>query len=623
MTSITKDGSMPTKQVPDRFTPAEIAQVGLSGLLGQHVSSVAPRLLTGQREAYLSAFDPPTDTCLWRAENAGKWLEAACNHWQYTLDAQLRVLLDDYTAHLLAVQQPDGWLGNYVSEVRFHHVDWNTLRLPAGVFPGPQGEDFFFDLWNNYVTMLGLIRYHVTTGDHPALAAACKIADLCINTFGDETQDLMAINWDWGQNPASLIYGIARLYTLTGEERYVDFCRYIMRRYGRHDTVPIFLTDTRSSAYPFDAWSHILKHCEFELHLMGLCELHRATGDRAALVTCENIYDGHYAPQMATLCLHGFKAPPTGVRIPQTYYNNLETCDVPTIIRWCVELARLTGDARYFDAIEWNLYNALLSRNLADGSVVPFPGDVTSALGVAAVTSTTDIWHCCYSMLAVGLSYIPAWCYFTAPNGISVNLYEPSIFTTEIGGVKVRLEQVTQYPLDGRVAISVEPEQPLLFDLSLRIPGWCTSANVCVNGSILDGGHAKAGTLCHIHREWRKGDQLSLTLDMPARVVRRAYADTPDQFIIERGPLILALPERLNPGLNGEDFIPVVESDSTVKMEMIGIEDPQHYAPIGFRSTAQTMINEGNGLACEPVQIIWVPYANVDLSAKYRVEFPI
>jgi uncharacterized protein len=614
-----------TPQAPDKLTPVDIAQVRLSGLLGRYVASVPQRLTNGQGEAYLGVFEPPTDTGLWRAENAGKWLEAACNTWKYAHDEGLRRTMDSYAARLMALQQQDGWLGNYVPEVRFHKVDWNGLGLTAGQFPGKDGENFFFDVWNHVVTMLGLIRYSETTGDRRALDAACRISDLFVATFGDGKQDIMAINWDWGQNPGTVIYGMARLYGMTGERRYLDFCRYVMRRYGEKDTVPIYLTDARASAYPFGEWAHILKHCEFELHLMGLCELHRLTGDKAALVTCENVYDGHYAPQMATLCLHGFKAPPPGVRVPNTYYDNLETCDVPTIIRWFVELARLTGEARYLDAVEWNLYNALLPRSLPDGAVVPFPGEVKAALGVDAVKSTHDIWHCCYSMLPVGLSYIPAWCYFSVPGGILVSLYEPSTLATEVGGVRVRIEQHTRYPVEGAVELSVDPEAPATFDLLLRIPGWCRKAEVLVNGRSIGGPGPTPGSLARVRREWHKGDRVSLALDMPARLVRREYAGNPVRrcLTVVRGPLILALPGRLNPGVDLDSVGLQAESDGTVRVEAIDVKDPSGLGSIGFRGTGLLAAQGAGRKAGTTFPVVLVPYAGAGAGTgdKLRVEF--
>lgn len=76
-----------------------------------------------------------------------------------------------------------------------------------------------------------------------------------------------------------------------------------------------------------------IKHCEFELCLAGLCQLYRGTGDQDLFATCQNIYDGYFAPLTETICFHGFKTPPPGMRVPDTYYGFLETCDIVPMLR--------------------------------------------------------------------------------------------------------------------------------------------------------------------------------------------------------------------------------------------------------------------------------------------------
>jgi len=610
-------------KINDKFKPVDISQVQLLGLLGKHVSMVPQRLMEGQSEEYIKVLEEPNETGLWNAEHPGKWLEAACNTWKYTHDPKLRKMMDDFAQRLVKAQQPDGWLGSYVPEVRFHNVDWNNLQLTAGEFPGKNGENYFFDLWCNFLTMLGLIRYYEASNDKKFLDAACKIGDLIAATFGDGKQDVMAINWDWGQNPAAVMYGMARLYGMTGKPAYLEFCKYIIRRYGEKDTPPIFITDIRSSKYPFDNWSHILKHCEFEINLMGLCELYRQTGETADIVTCQNIYDGYYVPQVETLCLHGFKAPPPGIRIPNTYYSCLEICDIPIILRWFLELAQLTGEAQYLDAVEWNLYNTFLSRSLTDGGVVPFTGDVKEALGVSSCNVTNDIRHCCYSMLAVGISYIPSWCYLSTPNGILVNLYETSILSTEISGKAVRMEQITRYPLDGIIELTIEVEKPLFFDLYLRIPGWCTSGKIMINDQFHDDIVPSTGSLLCINREWRKNDQVTVSLDMPIRVVQREYADSvgKSSFTIERGPFIFALPEKFNPNIQLDTVKLLIESDGSLKADVLDHTNQVDFQSNIFKAAAYVMEKDARNEEYKKVSIFFIPFIEVEFDKKYRVEF--
>ncbi len=589
--------------ISDQFTPVAIDQVKLTGLLGKHVDTVPGRLFNGQREAYLKVFEHPTDTNIWQAEHIGKWLESACNQMAYTDDAKLRSLVDKTVERLIQLQQPDGWLGSYAPEYRFHKYDWkaNVDKKYEPFYNGP-----FYDIWCHYLTMGGLMRYYEVTGSKPALDSVRKIADLIIATFGEGKQDLMLINHDHGFGPGVGVFPFSKLYLLTGDGRYRDFANYITTQYGRQGKVPIQMTATSKDGYPFPDWAQI-KHCEFELCLAGMCQLYRGTGEPQFFAPPHNFYTGYFAPLNETISLHGFKTPPPGMRVPDTYYGFLETCDIVPMLRWYVEMARITGDSQYLDAVEWNLYNALLSRDLPDGSVWP-----------GLDLPQTNIFHCCYSMLVVGLSYIPNWAYFTTSNGIMVNLYESSALSTRVADVPVKIEQTTQYPLDGTVKLKIKPEHPATFDLSLRIPKWCQSARVLVNGEPVEGAPPVPGTICKINRQWKTGNTVELVLDMPGHAVRREFSKNAGQSVmtLERGPLLLAATAKLNPGVKLETINPAIAANGKIQLEALAKLKAVNASYTRFRADSTTPANSpANGKQISTTFYL-TPYAYSGVSDK-------
>ena len=68
----------------------------------------------------------------------------------------------------------------------------------------------------------------------------------------------------------------------------------------------------------------------------------------------------------------------------------------------------------------------------------------------------------------------------------------------------------------------------------MRIPGWCKSAKVPVNG--VDAGTAAAGTFKRIDREWKAGDKVTLVLPMETRLTRWEM----DAVAVSRGPLLFS-----------------------------------------------------------------------------------
>lgn len=583
----------------DVFTPAPPNQVKLRGLLSKHVDSLRNRLQQGQSATYLEPFTSPVDTKGWRAENIGKWLEAACSYQLYTGDPALKAEIQQVVETLLKQQQPDGWLGSYAPEIRFHHYDWikNVDKKYEPFWMGP-----FYDVWCHNLTMGGLLRYYEFSGDARALDASKKMADLLAATFGPGKQDMMLINHDHGFGPAVAIWPVAKLYLLTGDTRYLEFCRYILGEFGRKGKVPIKMNSKVERGYPFTEAAHI-KHCEFELCLMGMSDLYRGTHAADVMATMRNIYDGYFAPLNTVSPLRGFKTPVDGMQVPDTYYGFLETCDVVPMARWYVEMSRLSGDSRYLDAMEWQVYNSLLSRDLPDGKVWP---------GVGAPTA--DLFHCCSSMLNVGLASLPGWTYFQSKDGILINFYESSELAVEVAGARVKLAQSTEYPLDGRVEISVDPDRPTRFDLLLRIPQWCRSAKILVNGKSEAGTKVEAGRIAKLTRLWKSGDKVTLSLDTSAQVVRHRFTANPPQetLTIERGPLLLAAIAERNQGIDLKSLRPPVGAGEAVSLQPTAELKAVNSNAVGFQGALRSV---QDGKASDR-SVVLVPYAYAKVSEK-------
>jgi hypothetical protein len=114
--------------------------------------------------------------------------------------------------------------------------------------------------------------------------------------------------------------------------------------------------------------------------------------------------------------------------------------------------------------------------------------------------------------------------------------------------VKVALSETSGYPWSGEVRINVDPEAPATFDLKLRIPGWAKGATAAVNRERV--ALAPVNGYATIRRQWRKGDVVTLALEMPAE---RLYAHPNVRMdvgraALRRGPLIYCVEEADNPG---------------------------------------------------------------------------
>jgi hypothetical protein len=210
----------------------------------------------------------------------------------------------------------------------------------------------------------------------------------------------------------------------------------------------------------------------------------------------------------------------------------METCVTATWMKLCNQLLRLTGDVRYADELEKNLYNGLLGAMMPDGNWWAYFSGLMGVRVPSYVQHADVGLSCCVVNGPRGLMLTPFWAFMQSADGPVVNLYAPG--TAHVGGVK--LEVNGDYPVSDHSEIVVSLARPKQFTLSFRIPAWSEKTTLEVNGSrqAVTAGYTK------IRRTWHSGDRVRMTFDMRPKLV---HFD--GQVSVRRGPLVLALDNRL------------------------------------------------------------------------------
>ncbi len=102
--------------------------------------------------------------------------------------------------------------------------------------------------------------------------------------------------------------------------------------------------------------------------------------------------------------------------------------------------------------------------------------------------------------------------------------------------------QATRYPWDGRVTLTIEPEDAGEFAVYLRLPGWCEGPQIVRNGQLVARPEIVRG-YARLAGPWRAGDTLEMDLPMPVRWMQadpRIQA-TRGRVALMRGPLVYCL----------------------------------------------------------------------------------
>ena len=230
----------------------------------------------------------------------------------------------------------------------------------------------------------------------------------------------------------------------------------------------------------------------------------------------------------------------------------------------------LHGDSRYLDVLERVIYNGFLSGVAMTGDRFFYPNpletDGKDKFNMGSCERAP--WFGCSCCPVNDVRFIPeiaSYIYATRGSDLFVNLYLSGTATAKVTGTPVEIRQDTRYPWDGKVNLAFPSfgirfngmivRHSKKFTLNLRIPGWARNEpapsdlyhyddgldpqiRLTVNGKPtplnIEKGYAR------ITRTWRRGDTVTLEMDMPARRVAAhgAVQADRDRFALERGPLV-------------------------------------------------------------------------------------
>jgi hypothetical protein len=164
--------------------------------------------------------------------------------------------------------------------------------------------------------------------------------------------------------------------------------------------------------------------------------------------------------------------------------------------------------------------------------------------------------------------------YAKSADSLYVNLFVGSTATVEgVAGIDVQIVQVTDYPWNGAVSITINPKAQRNFKVRIRVPDRSVSTlyastpeadgitSISVNGAavkpLIDKGYAV------ISRVWKAGDKIDLELPLKAQRVRgiEAIAATRGRVALRFGPLVYNI-EQVD-----QDITQVLGPDSTLTAE--------------------------------------------------------
>ena len=213
--------------------------------------------------------------------------------------------------------------------------------------------------------------------------------------------------------------------------------------------------------------------------------------------------------------------------------RNIETCDVSAAINTFNRLLQITGDQKYSDKIETIFFNAAAAPVARDFSTMCYyqsmnrysnqlPGEEPGSPGKECYKFTKlghSVLCCVANNCRILPNYIMNMWMATSDHGVAATLYGPGKVKTEVASnIPVEITCQTNYPFGETIKLSVNPSKPAEFPIYLRIPEWCTTPALKVNGKI-EVIQKQVNGFMRLNQTWNTGDTIELSLPMTARVV--------------------------------------------------------------------------------------------------------
>lgn len=466
-----------------------------------------------------------------------KIIEGASYSLQTNPDKNLEARIDSIIGFIALAQEPDGYL--YTNRT----IDSLHLHPWVGKKRWEKDPELSHELYNLGHLYEAAYAHFLATGKKSLLNVALKSANLVDRDFG----------------PGKLAYypghqviemGLAKLYRITGEERYLKLARFFLdcRKGGE---------EYNQAHIPVIEQDKIVGHAVRATYMYaGMADVSALTGDNSYKTAIDKIWNDLLTTKYYVTGGIGSAGTNEGFSDPYSLPNRTaycETCASISNVLWNYRMFLLEGDSKFYDVLERTLYNALLSGISLSADRFFYPNPLESH-----GEHKRSAWFgcaCCPSNICRFIPSVPGYVYASKSDTLYINLFMNNQAALSLNGKKISVEQQTGYPWDGKIALKINPESAGHFVVMVRIPGWAQNqafptdlyrfkttdpakAAILLNGVKSELVWKKGYAV--LSRNWSKGDQVVVDLPMPVRelTANPLIKDDIGKVALQRGPLV-------------------------------------------------------------------------------------
>ena len=445
-------------------------------------------------------------------------------------DPELEKKADEWIDKFAAAQQPDGYINTFYTltglDKRWTNMDKHEMYCAGHMIEAG-------------------VAYYQATGKRKLLDVCIRMTDHMMSQFGPGKR-----HWVPGHEEIEL--ALVKLYQTTQEQKYLDFAYWLLEERGHgHGTMgdegkwdPVYYQDIVPVRRLTDISGHAVRCMYLYCGMADVAALKNDTGYIAAM---DRLWDDVVHRNMYITGGIGSSRDNEGFTEDYDLPNldaYCETCASVGMVLWNQRMNQLTGDSKYIDVLERSLYNGALAGISLGGDRFFYVNPLESK-----GDHHRQEWYgcaCCPSQLSRFLPSIGNYIYASSDDALWVNLYIGNTGQIRIGETDILLTQETDYPWDGSVKLTISTSQPLEKEIRLRIPNWCKTYDLSINGKRINVSEEKGYAVI---KDWKSQDVIALDMDMPVEIVA-ADPHVKENFgkrVIQRGPLVYCMEEIDNP----------------------------------------------------------------------------
>ena len=445
-------------------------------------------------------------------------------------DPELEKKADEWIDKFAAAQQPDGYINTFYTltglDKRWTNMDKHEMYCAGHMIEAG-------------------VAYYQATGKRKLLDVCIRMTDHMMSQFGPGKR-----HWVPGHEEIEL--ALVKLYQTTQEQKYLDFAYWLLEERGHgHGTMgdegkwdPVYYQDIVPVRQLTDISGHAVRCMYLYCGMADVAALKNDTGYIAAI---DRLWDDVVHRNMYITGGIGSSRDNEGFTEDYDLPNldaYCETCASVGMVLWNQRMNQLTGDSKYIDVLERSLYNGALAGISLGGDRFFYVNPLESK-----GDHHRQEWYgcaCCPSQLSRFLPSIGNYIYASSDDALWVNLYIGNTGQIRIGETDILLTQETDYPWDGSVKLTISTSQPLEKEIRLRIPNWCKTYDLSINGKRINVSEKKGYAVI---KDWKSQDVIALDMDMPVEIVAADphVKENIGKRAIQRGPLVYCMEEIDNP----------------------------------------------------------------------------